>query len=457
MQVTETLTEGLRREFQVVVPAADLDAKVNERLAELKDRVRINGFRPGKVPVQHLKRVYGRSVMAEAIEAAVQEVNAKIVTDHGFKLAGEPKVTLPTANRRGARRWSPARPTSPTRSRSKSCRRSSSPTSRTSSWRSWSPRWPTRRSTRRCSASPMQNRPFARQGRGRQGRERRPASSISFTGTIDGEPFEGGSAEDVADGDRLGQPSSPASRTSSSASRPARPAPSTSPSRTTTRQRTLTGKDAEFEVTAKSVEAPGDGRRSTTSSPSRSAWNRSPSSRRPSRTALQREHAGGDAPAPQARAARRARRAPQVRAAAEHGRGGIQERLEDDRRRSAEPGPHLRGRGTRAKRRRKAEYRKIAERRVRLGLVLSEIGERNDIKVTDEEISRAVVERARQFPGQEQQVWDLLPQEPAGAGEPARAAVRGEGGRLPAGARQRDRKTVPREELYKEDEGENAA
>jgi trigger factor len=52
------------------------------------------------------------------------------------------------------------------------------------------------------------------------------------------------------------------------------------------------------------------------------------------------------------------------------------------------------------------EYRKIAERRVRLGLVLAEIGEKAQIKVTDEEVSRAVVERARQFPGQEQQVWD---------------------------------------------------
>ncbi len=69
MQVTETLSEGLKREFAVVVPAAELEAKVNVRLDELKDRVKINGFRPGKVPVAHLKRVYGRSAMAEVIEA----------------------------------------------------------------------------------------------------------------------------------------------------------------------------------------------------------------------------------------------------------------------------------------------------------------------------------------------------------------------------------------------------
>ncbi len=96
MQVTETLSEGLKREFKVVVPAAELDAKVNERLDELKDRVRINGFRPGKVPVAHLKRVYGRSAMAEVIEATVRDTNNQIVSERGFKLAADPKVTLPT-------------------------------------------------------------------------------------------------------------------------------------------------------------------------------------------------------------------------------------------------------------------------------------------------------------------------------------------------------------------------
>jgi trigger factor len=60
----------------------------------------------------------------------------------------------------------------------------------------------------------------------------------------------------------------------------------------------------------------------------------------------------------------------------------------------------------------KAEYRKIAERRVRLGLVIAEIGDKNSIKVTDDEVSRAVVERARQFPGQEQKVWELYRNNP---------------------------------------------
>src|SRR5476649_2366970 len=96
MQVTETLSEGLKREFKVVVPAAELDAKVNLRLDEMKDRVRINGFRPGKVPVAHLKRMYGRSAMAEVIEATVRDTNNQIVNERGYKLASDPKVTMPT-------------------------------------------------------------------------------------------------------------------------------------------------------------------------------------------------------------------------------------------------------------------------------------------------------------------------------------------------------------------------
>ena len=96
MQVTETLTEGLKHEFQISVPASDLDAKADARLVDLKDKVRLNGFRPGKVPMSHLKKVYGRSVMAETVEQTIRETNSQIFTERGFKLATEPKVTMPT-------------------------------------------------------------------------------------------------------------------------------------------------------------------------------------------------------------------------------------------------------------------------------------------------------------------------------------------------------------------------
>src|SRR4051812_31486906 len=95
MQVQETLSDGLRREFRVVVPLTELGAKVETRLAEMKERVQIRGFRPGKVPLNHLKRVYGKSVMAETIDATVQEANAQIVNDNGFRVATQPKINLP--------------------------------------------------------------------------------------------------------------------------------------------------------------------------------------------------------------------------------------------------------------------------------------------------------------------------------------------------------------------------
>ena len=60
MQVTETATDGLKREYRVVIPASDLAAKVDEKLDDLKGRVQLRGFRPGKVPVAHLKRIYGK-------------------------------------------------------------------------------------------------------------------------------------------------------------------------------------------------------------------------------------------------------------------------------------------------------------------------------------------------------------------------------------------------------------
>ena len=96
MQVTETLAEGLKHEFQISVPASDLDAKADARLVDLKDKVRLNGFRPGKVPVSHLKKVYGRSVMAETVEQTIRDTNSQIFTERGFRLATEPKVTMPT-------------------------------------------------------------------------------------------------------------------------------------------------------------------------------------------------------------------------------------------------------------------------------------------------------------------------------------------------------------------------
>src|SRR5487761_2328811 len=95
MQVTETLSQGLKRAYKVVLPAGDLAQRLDGQLADMKDKVRINGFRPGKVPVAHLKRLYGKSIMGEVVQNAVNEANRKIVEDNGLRLALEPKVDFP--------------------------------------------------------------------------------------------------------------------------------------------------------------------------------------------------------------------------------------------------------------------------------------------------------------------------------------------------------------------------
>jgi trigger factor len=95
MQVTETSSAGLKREFKVVLQAEELATKLETQLADLKGKVRINGFRPGKVPVAHLKRVYGRSIMGDVVQEAVSEANKKIVEENSLRLALEPRFDFP--------------------------------------------------------------------------------------------------------------------------------------------------------------------------------------------------------------------------------------------------------------------------------------------------------------------------------------------------------------------------
>ena len=83
MQVIETLAEGLKREIKVVIPAADMANRMNERLAEVKDKVKINGFRPGKVPAAHLKKIYGKSIMADLVNEIVRDQPPAILTERG--------------------------------------------------------------------------------------------------------------------------------------------------------------------------------------------------------------------------------------------------------------------------------------------------------------------------------------------------------------------------------------
>ena len=95
MQVTETLSAGLKREYKVVVNQAELDQELNAKLADLSKRANIKGFRPGKVPVHHLKRIYGKSAMAEVVQNTIDSKSKALLEEKKLKPAYQPEVKLP--------------------------------------------------------------------------------------------------------------------------------------------------------------------------------------------------------------------------------------------------------------------------------------------------------------------------------------------------------------------------
>jgi trigger factor len=98
MQVTETLSDGLKRNYTVVLPVADLESRRTERLASLGKTLKLPGFRPGKVPMPIVKQRYGNAVSAEILEESVNEATQKVVNDRGFRPAQTPKVAMVTEN-----------------------------------------------------------------------------------------------------------------------------------------------------------------------------------------------------------------------------------------------------------------------------------------------------------------------------------------------------------------------
>ena len=447
MQVTETLSEGLKREFKVVVPAAELDAKVNVRLDELKDRVRINGFRPGKVPVAHLRRVYGRSAMAEVIEATVRDTNNQIVSERGYKLAADPKVTLPTEQAAVEKLIAGESdldytmaveivpPIELTNFKTIKLTKLTSDVTDAEVGEA-------------VARITEQNKPYSPKPEGgKAAKDDRVV--ISFAGTIDGTPFEGGSGDDsvVMIGSNTFIPGFEDQLIGIAAGE-TRTLKVTFPVHYP--KQDLAGKNAEFVVTAKSIESPGT-------------------------VKIDDEFAkslGLESLA-------KLQEAIKERVAAEHvgmSRQKIKRELLDelDTRHKFEPPPSLvedefdriwksvqsemenekktfADEGT-TEDKAKAEYRAIAERRVRLGLVLAEIGEKNTITVTDEELNRAVMEQTRRFAGQEQRVWDFYRQNPQAVAALRAPIYEEKVVDFLLELAEVTEKKVSREELYKEDE-----
>ena len=408
MEVTETLSDGLKREFQVQVPAADLAARVTERLGELKDRVQLRGFRPGKVPVNHLRKLYGKAVMAETIEAVIRELNAKIVSERGLKLAMEPKVTIPNEataveNVFGGQSdlaYTLALEILPKIELAdfqgiKLERQVAEVTDA--------------QINEALDKIAEQNRPFAAKAEGAKA-EKGDRVVIDFAGRIDGAPFEGGTGGDV--GVNIGAGTfipGFEDQLVGMAAGATGVVKVTFPENYVNSQ--LAGKDVEFDVTVKSLEAPG--KVTLDDSFAKSLGLESLDKLKEAvKARLQQEHVA---------LSRQKLKRELLDKLDEMHKFALPPTLAEDEFRNVwtavEGDLKAQGRtfadeGTTEEKARE-EYRGIAERRVRLGLVLAEIGEKNKITVTEEEITRAVVERARQIPGREQEIWDYYRKNPA--------------------------------------------
>jgi trigger factor len=405
MQVTETSATGLKREYRVIVPATDLEAKVNERLDDLRGRVQLRGFRPGKVPVAHLKRLYGKSAMAEVIEATVQEANSKIVTDHGYRLAVEPKVVLPTEE--GAVEGV----IEGKADLAYTVEMEIVPAITLADFKSIK----LTRLTADVSDEQIdkalqtiadQNRPFVAKAEGAANGDR---VTLNFQGSIEGTPFEGGTGEDVPLIMGAGQ-FIPGFEENVAGLKAGDAKTFDVKFPDDYRASHLAGKTATFAVTVKAVEAPGqvtidDEFAKTLGVESLAKLKEAVKER------IAREHA---------------------LASRQKLKRALLDQLDD--RHKFEPPPSLveqefanvwsqvendlkqqnrtfEDEGTTEEKARE-EYRGIAERRVRLGLVIAEIGEKNNIKVTDEQLRAAVMDQVRQFPGQERQIWEYYQKNP---------------------------------------------
>src|ERR1700724_4385494 len=94
MEVTETNADGLKREFRVVVPAGELEDKVTSRLGEIGRTINLPGFRPGKVPMQILRKRFGPSVLGEVLQSTLQASSAEAISERNLRPALPPKVDI---------------------------------------------------------------------------------------------------------------------------------------------------------------------------------------------------------------------------------------------------------------------------------------------------------------------------------------------------------------------------
>jgi trigger factor len=452
MQVTETLSAGLKREYKVVVGQAELDSELNAKLADMSKRANIKGFRPGKVPVAHLKRVYGRSAMAEVLQDAVDTRSKKLLEEKNLKPAYQPEVKLPTDEAEIAAVMDGKGDLSFTMALEVIPDFDVKDHSGLTLVRHVVPVADSEiEETLKRIASQSKN--FEeKKGKAKAG----DRVTINFVGTIDGTAFEGGTADDVALEIGSGQfipgfedqliGAKAGDEITVKVSFPADYGVAE-----------LAGKPAEFATKVTKVEGAKDAEIDEEFAKKMGfedlaklkdmikermgaeyAQMSGMKLKRDVLDALDKEYTF---------------ELPEKLVEAEF--NGIWNALSGEMTRS---GKSFADEGTTEEEARK-EYRAIAERRVRLGLVLGRMGEKQGVVVSEQELQNALMNRMRQFPGQEKMVIDYYRRNPAAMMELRGPIFEQKVVDAIVATAKLDEKTVSKEELQKmvEDEEEMAS
>jgi trigger factor len=408
MQVTETLSSGLKRELSIVVPAAELNKRLDDRLAEMKDKVRINGFRPGKVPTSHLKRLAGRSEMAQIIDTVIQEAVRTTVEERKERPALNPDVKLADEAQieqviEGAADlvFSAAYELLP----------EFDVVDFTGiEVEKLVAEIPAEEAEQGLTQLAEQARPFADRDEGAAA-EKGDRLTIDFVGKIDGEAFEGGSAEGAPLVLGSGQfiPGFEDQLVGAKAGDVVE-VKVTFPAEYQAAH--LAGKDAVFTVTVKAVAAPGEleltdewakGLGIESVDKIREMFREQVAARynQASRAKLKRALLDKLDEA-------YSFELPEKLVASEFEQiwKQVESEMKEKNRTFADEET--------TEEEARAEYQRLAERRVRLGLVLAEMGEKAGVQVTDEELQRALFEMVRRYPAnQQQEVYDFYRNNPA--------------------------------------------
>ncbi|UEM05847.1 trigger factor [Skermanella rosea] len=399
MQITETSADGLKREYKVVIPAQEIETKVNSRLQELGRTLRIPGFRPGKVPMPIVKQRYAQSVMGEVLEAAVNDSSQQAIDERGLRPALQPKIQVTAFSEGGNLEYDMAVELLP------DIEPVDFSTIELERVVAEVDDKQVDETLERLAKSSRDSQPVT---------EDRPARNgdilvIDFAGTVDGEAKPGMDAKDH----RLELGSNSFVGTFEEqlvGSKPGdhRTVTVTFPENYAAAE--LQGKEAVFEVDVKEIREPAaavidDEFAKKFGADDLAALKQMIKDR------IGQDYAGISRS--------KVKRTLLDKLADTHsfdvpaGMVDIEfetiwNRLQEELKRG---GPDAEEAG-KSEDELKAEYRGIAERRVRLGLLLSEVGRRNNIQVTQDELNRALITEAQRYPGQEREVFEFFRSNP---------------------------------------------